>query len=233
MATISFVITGAPRSGTHYTAELLSAAGLRVGHEQLFELAPRLGCKERLGRSTFRSWLSKARMEAKWLTSPLDGDVSWLAVPYLDRFDGAVLLQLRDPLKVVASMSAMAFLRVEPSSGMWLYDVFAKGSKDWSGDPLKARMGWLIEWIDHAMQYADFTYRVEDLGNEETLARILRLTGVDDVAAGARSALTRVDPGTNAGTSVGRPPPSLTWDDLPPGPEKNDLEELAREWGYL
>src|SRR4051794_440119 len=83
-----FVVTGTARSGTAYTAMLLSGLGLRIGHEDVF--GPRT--------RSFDGWHGQ------------DGDSSWLAAPFLDQLpDALVLHQVRHPLKVVRSLVGVRF----------------------------------------------------------------------------------------------------------------------------
>ena len=74
-----FVVVGTGRSGTAYTARLLTAAGITTGHEE---------------------WWSVSGWQRKGLV----GDSSWFAAPHLRDFDGFVFNQVRDPLAVVNSL---------------------------------------------------------------------------------------------------------------------------------
>lgn len=80
-----FLVTGCGRSGTMYTARLLSALGMPCGHESQFS-------HDRHGP----------------LRSP---DSSWLAVPYLDDIPADVRLVrvIRNPYDVVRSVMRMSF----------------------------------------------------------------------------------------------------------------------------
>lgn len=85
-----FVVTGTGRSGTGFIAAVLAEAGLRCGHETLF------------GPRTRRVPPFDA----------LDGDISWLAAPFVGALPpGTVVLhQLRDPVEVVSSWVGLRFL---------------------------------------------------------------------------------------------------------------------------
>jgi hypothetical protein len=89
-----FVITGAPRSGTLFLAEALARLGHRCGHEEVFN--PYV-------TSTFSFGSAQ-------------GDVSWLAAPFLDRLPPGTIVvhQLRDPLAVITSLVGQRFLQTEP-----------------------------------------------------------------------------------------------------------------------
>ena len=83
-----FVVTGCARSGTAYTAAVLSGLGLRCGHEVVF--GPRT--------RGFDGWHGQ------------HGDSSWLAAPFLDQLgDALVFHQVRHPLKVVRSLVGVRF----------------------------------------------------------------------------------------------------------------------------
>lgn len=83
-----FVVTGCARSGTTYMAAVLSGLGLRVGHEVVF--GPRV--------RAFTGWHGQ------------HGDSSWLAAPFLDQIDDALVFhQIRHPLKVVRSLVGVRF----------------------------------------------------------------------------------------------------------------------------
>lgn len=84
-----FVVTGCARSGTTYTSLVLPRLGLRVGHEAVF--TPRTRAFVGMG--------------------DLDGDCSWLAVPFLNQLgpDSLVIHQVRHPLLVVRSLLGVGF----------------------------------------------------------------------------------------------------------------------------
>lgn len=83
----NFVVTGCGRSGTTYTARLLASLGYRCGHEELFGPFQRKA-------PHFRS---------------RHGDVSWLAVPFLDQLPPgtAVVHQVRHPVQVIRSLAGI------------------------------------------------------------------------------------------------------------------------------
>ena len=89
-----FVVTGCPRSGTHYLSEVIARVGLVCGHEEVF--GPR--------DHAFRGF------------GAAHGDSSWLAVPFLGQLpgDAVVLHQVRHPLAVVRSLVGIGFLEDVP-----------------------------------------------------------------------------------------------------------------------
>jgi hypothetical protein len=74
-----FVITGTGRHGSRYVADVLTASGIRTGHEK---------------------WWNSVGAENDGYV----GESSWLAAPHLAEFDGVVFHQLRNPLLVVNSL---------------------------------------------------------------------------------------------------------------------------------
>ena len=90
-----FVVTGCSRSGTLYTARLLTAAGIPCGHEQVFS-----------------PWSGALHLSEPFAMRPdLRGDSSFMAAPYLDRLRAGdwVLHQVRDPIDVIRSHVGMKF----------------------------------------------------------------------------------------------------------------------------
>jgi hypothetical protein len=85
----NFVVTGCGRSGTNYTASLLSELGVRCGHEAVFTPFT-------TAFAGFGDW---------------QGDSSWLAVPFLGALPAGtvVLHQVRDPEAVVSSFVGIRF----------------------------------------------------------------------------------------------------------------------------
>jgi hypothetical protein len=94
-----FVITGCPRSGTLFMGEALSRLGHRCGHEQVFN-----------------PFVADTASSNNFSFGSAQGDVSWLAAPFLPRLpEGTILFhQLRDPLAVITSLIGQRFLQTEP-----------------------------------------------------------------------------------------------------------------------
>jgi hypothetical protein len=85
MGTLRYVVVSTPRSATSYTAQLLSAAGLRCSHERYFSPKRRLFTDA---------------------SENLFGEASWLAAPFLTALpeDTLILHQVRDPVRTVNSL---------------------------------------------------------------------------------------------------------------------------------
>ena len=125
-------------------ATLLEALGLRIGHEKVF------GIREGLGSRDPR-W-------KKW-----EGDVSWLAAPFLPVEDTVVLHQVRHPLEFVRSTVGFGFLSDERAELPFPQvvrrhapEVYEPGSEVERGATM-----WRV-WNARVAPHADFTYRLEE-----------------------------------------------------------------------
>jgi hypothetical protein len=220
---LRFVVTGTGRCGTSYTADLFTAAGMSCGHEMAFRGYAALG--ER-GVSP-RGLAGRMRESLHRRTLGVEGDSSWMAVPRLDKFSGTTFLQLRDPLRVISSFVGLRFFS---RSEMRRPRHYAAMHFPFSDDDLLDSMRWWVDWNSRAAPYADLIYRIEDL-NEELFGTMLQMVGADPTRA--RDALATVSTSTNSHVHRGFQGPDLSWDALPPGRERDQLEAAARRFGYL
>ncbi len=242
-----FVVTGCPRSGTHYLSEVLTRIGLVCRHEAVF------GPHER----EFRGM------------GGAHGDSSWLAVPFLGQLpaDAVVLHQTRHPLDVVRSLLGIAFLedvapwreRLEAlrASVRWrarevLHEPLGLPESDLGPRPLsgfrrfvvahapevfdeptpaeRALRLW-VAWNRAASANAHGLdgyrrYRVEDLDGELVQA-VLGDIGLPVTVEQAALALQTASRDTNSRRRV-----DVTWDELPRGAARDAAEELAAEYAY-
>lgn len=133
-----YAVASTGRSGSGYIAAVLSAAGLRCGHEQ---------------------WWNPHEAH----NYALMGDSSWMILPELERYVGLVLHQVRNPLHVVASFAASP--EHEPYRGL-RHECL--GRLRWAGDPLREAMQIVLEWnslIEERVPAAG-RWRVEDVNPE-------------------------------------------------------------------
>lgn len=87
-----YVVTGCARGGTAYVAELLTAAGLNCGHEAIWG-----------------AWAPDFGERCLTPPTPLEGDCSFIAAPFIGRYSPAVHL-VRPPLDVIRSICGNAWL---------------------------------------------------------------------------------------------------------------------------
>jgi hypothetical protein len=230
-----FVVTGCARSGTLFTARALAALGHRCDHEALF--TPATSGVPAFGES--------------------QGDVSWLAVPFLaDLPPGTVVVhQVRHPLAVVRSLWAQRFFQTRPHPLMGLryrlqhYHVrFARpvtnprfvrfaalhcpGIFDLPDERTRAARYW-VDWnrrAEAASSLPGITYlrvRVEDLDDAGLVALSRRLGGEPSAAEAAR-----VRAALGERTHHGRTVPPVALEDIPDATVRAELADLAAAYGY-
>lgn len=226
-----FVVTGTGRCGTKHIAHLLTAAGVRCGHEDWFGPLPAFGEGNWIPRPTLlskaRGLASRVKVEILRRRRRLEGDASWLAVPHLESYDGLVLLQLRDPLAVINSLVAIELFAAPRKQSAFRRKAQAFVPR--TGNQILDAMRFWVTWNRWAAHRADLVYRIENL-DTALLRRILEQVGGDpDRAEGA---LSSVPARTNTLEEWGLARPGLTWDELPGGPIRDELQETAEIFGY-
>jgi hypothetical protein len=193
------LVTGVGRSGTHYTAALLREMGLDVGHETV-------------GRDGAASWkhavsgtfVVKKRFRRARVTE-IDSKI----------FE-TVLHQVRDPLKVVASMQTFG-------EATWSY--MAQHTSVSMEQPVLARaMLGYIEWNRLVEARAEWRFRIEAL--PEVFDEFCRRAGVEPMA------MPEV-PREKRDARGARYTP-VTWEDLSAADASlaSELEAMARAYGY-
>jgi hypothetical protein len=202
-----FLITGTGRCGTGYMAHLLAASGVPCGHEQVYRP---VGSQE---------W--------GWLR----GESSWLAAPYLDRFNGHVVQLVRHPLAVIGSLVGIGFFNDELSDTHGPYRAYVdhrmNGKPEWADlDETEKAMLFVHYWNRSIEPHADQLIRVEDVTPED-LVVIARAAGANHSPIDFHQALADVP--TNINT---RNHTQIGWDDLPDGKLKTRLREQAKRYGY-
>lgn len=195
-----FAIVGTGRSGSGFISSALRAAGVDCGHEEWWGPGPTPG---RAG---------------------LDGDSSWLAVPFLEAFDGPVLHQVRDPLAVVRSLVGIRMFS-DAVHGAFRWFMFAH-LPGLTGDDVTDAMRWYVEWNRRCEESATMRYRVEDV-DAALLVDIAGRAGFNVSREEAEAALEDVGNRFNA-----RRRADLDWDDLPEGALREELLAAAARYGY-
>jgi DNA-binding transcriptional MerR regulator len=243
-----FVVTGCPRSGTHYLSEVLTRVGLVCRHEAVF--GPHERAFTGLGRA--------------------HGDSSWLAVPFLAQLppDAVVLHQTRHPLEVVRSLLGIGFLEDVAAwrdgleglraSVRWRARTVLAGplglpDSDLGPRPYGAFRRFVVQhapevfdeptpaeralrlWVSwnqaataNASGHAGYRrYRIEDL-DATLLADLLAAIGLPVTTVQAALALQTASREMNS-----RRRADIAWQDLPGGPARRDAEDLAAEYSYV
>lgn len=164
-----FVVTGSGRCGTKYTAQVLTAAGVKCGHEKVFDF-------DTGDQPDWRGYRA---------------DSSWMALPWLDRIDEPVVLMVRHPMEVVRSLVQVGFYSHHDADNP-CHAVARREFPDlyeYSNPADRALAMWL-HWNSSALRYAELVFRIETFG-VHSLARLLRWSGhPPDRAADAISAVT-------------------------------------------
>jgi hypothetical protein len=231
----TFVVTGCPRSGTLFTAEALSRLGHRCGHEQVFN--PFVTDRFSFGSA--------------------QGDVSWLAAPFLDRLpEGSVVLhQLRNPLAVITSLLGQRFLQTKPHPLMLLRyrlqyhrvrlarpitnplfirfaDRHCPGIFSFDDEPTRCAFFW-VAWTERVTRAASIPhvayerFRIEDLDGPALLDICHRLGGGQSLGEVER---VRSELGTE--THRARRVDPVALDQITDRSVRSRLVEMAAELGY-
>jgi hypothetical protein len=199
---LKFIVAGTGRCGTAYIAQVLTHLGVPCGHEWVY--AP----------------------EKCYTDIDILGDSSAQAVPFIPQFDGLVLHQTRDPLKVIGSLVSFKLFdnpQFHGPAGEFIARHFHM-----TGNVLEDSMRYYVEWNERceaARNY--FRYRIEDL-DFQLLRSIVDRIGVDVDDRRIVAALDRVPKNVNTRYSA----KALSWRDLPKGRIKNDLINISKRYGY-
>jgi hypothetical protein len=201
-----FLVTGCPRSGTKYIAELFKALGVRMGHEDVFGVRQGLG-----GRPDWQDF---------------QGEASWLAVPHLP-LDGVVVLhQVRHPLEFVRSAvgySDPGFLSdrrrrypIPSVVGLHAPEVYGPATQ-----AERSATMWRV-WNARAEQHAALTFRIEDLD----AGLLLRLCGLVELQI-SEALAGRVLAGVSKTTNRTQRDEAISWEQIEPF-----IGDAAARYGY-
>jgi len=170
-----FVIIGTGRCGTTWISHILTAAGIRCGHENIWR---------------------PDQYNDRWLFLDEHGErieyfgcASVYALPYLERsgFDGVILHQIREPAACIGSLVGWrlpSWPNKQGAGGQFINDNLRF---ELTGDRIADASNYWCEWNERCMRVANFTYHVEDI-NPETLVTFAGLVGrelTETVAAAA------------------------------------------------
>lgn len=206
VSTHRYLITGVGDSSLHFLAAVMSSASLSTGVGRMFNAD---GYKP----------------------SPTSrGDASWLALPWLDRFQGYVLHVTRDPLCLLDVFMDNHFFSGEPSfsARFQKYWEFTKthAPEVWEQPTeVERAMAFVWSWNRRLEEWAHARVRVEDVTGEQ-LVDMVRYAGAMHQAWELDVALAQVR------AEVTIPAPVLRWKDLPDGMIKRNLQKMGRDYGY-
>jgi hypothetical protein len=197
-----FAITGTGRSGTGWISQVLTVLGIRTGHEE---------------------WWNPFNHR----TGSLEGDASWCAAPYLEKYDGRVGLQIRDPLKVLGSlMNGQIF---GPGSNKESPYFKAKAAHvDFTGNELEDAARYIVDWVGMVEPRADVTWQLETLDAEQLVEIVDVLAGQEISVEAAGQALEMVPKSHNKH----RHTLQFKWSDIPSGGVFDELRALTERYGY-
>lgn len=200
---LKFMVVGTGRSGSAFTAHVLTLLGVPCGHEDVFNA--RLACGE----------------------SSLVGDSNHQSAPYLKKLEDEGCLpiifhQLRDPVGYVKSLCGEVWL--PNPSGNERY-MMSHVSVD-KADRIKAAMQMWVGWNDLIVPHSTLEYRVEDL-NAGKMVDILEILGVRRDVAEIEAALEQGRRNSHA------KPKEATDKEVRENPYFPYLKERALDYGYV
>lgn len=158
MADLELLVTGSGRCGTQYMATVLTEAGMACGHEV------------RYGYDGFRE-------------SPFPAESSWMAVPHLAEITCPVVLLVRSPLEVAASLVGFEFFT---TPGPYLDFLLAHEPDLVDMAPAQAALRFWMRWNERAVDRADAILLTEELSTSSWPAALQKLVDVPDQLADVR-----------------------------------------------
>lgn len=206
---LRFLVVGTGRSGTSFTTILLQRAGIRVDHEMVFtETGPR---------------------------DPglLEGDISWMAVPFLRHFHGPILHQVREPLAVIDSLLDLGLFAADFSDEIHRpWRNFLEQHFELCGNPLLDAMRFYVQWNARCEDFAKLRVRVEDqallIANfADELYPGKGMLVVQEIARTSRTLNSREERHVRRTRSQG-----LAFEDLPVGHDRDALWHMRERYGY-
>lgn len=201
LGSLSFVVTGTGRCGTGSAAAGLTLAGLPCGHEDVFTPAG-----------------PRSRPE-------LVGDCSWLAVPFLDAFEGLVVHLVRDPLATAQSFLDLGFFDPAVKNR---YTSFARRHVPLSGRPLDDAFNWYLAWNTAAERSASVRYRLDEIDRlvDEVSRRVLDQAPPFEVIAHARRERHNTRDEAKVRTLT------ATYEQISDSRLRDDVLEMASRYGF-
>lgn len=197
------LIVSTGRSGSRYLAAVLAASGIAAGHEQYWSIERAVRHERTIRR--------------------LDVDVSWLAVPFLERHRGWIVHQVREPQKVIGSLVGMRFFSAHEHRE---YRSLVVDRMPLTGDDLEDAANFWVRWNRTIEQHAAERLRTEDVGVDE-VARLVERAGRPADRAMIERVLKSTPSDVNRLT-----PAAVSWSDIRRTQCGDDVARLAEEYGY-
>lgn len=176
-----FVITGCARSGTKYTAHLLTRAGIATGHEDVFN-----------------RWGEAGALQAGWRDDSFDGDSSYIAAPHAAELREAgltVIHLVRPPLAVVASITTMGWLGNLDAPYVAYVAAHLPELAEIPPGPRRAAAYWL-GWNALVEDHSHLTWRTGHV-DELDIHHLADIIGVKVAKTRVSAALARTSKATN------------------------------------
>jgi len=222
-----FVITGCGRSGTTYTARLLSQLGCLCTHEQFFTGSKPSLVTGLLARSGLR--------QLEW-KPPTIGEAAWEAAPWLPQLADSTLVfhQVRDPLEFIRSRQKKGWVHGRLRSRHLPH--FPKMNKaEFAALPLKQQATWLarfwIDWnalVESQSQGKEYLrYRIEDFD----LSLVLRILDSVEFTYCEHQVKETFDSLPRNVNTRGQKREDITLDVLPDN-LREELTQVADRYGY-
>lgn len=202
----NLVIAACARSGTRYTAHTLRAYGYRCGQEKIYG-------------PTF----SHEKVINPFENSGYEMDVSWLAVPHLERIVryADIYHQVRHPLKVVSSLLGLGLFHKDHNM-LWKGPALTNMPNVSKLNEKEKCICYWVTWNHKIEQYATERFKIEEFTRDhKTVLDLLRL-GSEGITEPAKI------PTDINSRSKG---PTVQWEDVS-GPYAEQFFELAEKYGY-
>lgn len=190
------LVTGCARSGTRYTAYILRDCGLDVGHEWVYP-------------DGLTSWLMAADCS----------ECPWGAAPSANFKFKHIFHQVREPLKVIASV----YINEPPESWEFICRHLPQ-IQETDSHLLKCAKYWYY-WNLLAEKKAEYTFRVEDI---EKALRVMSFKMKRELIPKNINAYSKK-------VNTREVPPELTWEMLAeslPATLFDDIQMMALRYGY-
>jgi hypothetical protein len=200
----TFVITGCGRSGTSYSALLLTHAGVRCGHE--------------------RSFTGSIRRPPVY--TPQTVDSSWFALPHIDRDDIFAIHLIRDPLRVISSWKANKSLHsrfVRRFLSAHMPEILEP-----ENDEFTSLLKYWVLWNELAETTCDIRTKIESPDFPDDLVEGVITTGRNMDYAELSNAFSTAPRTVNHKNPV-KP---VRWGDLPDSYWKDQAMQMAERFGY-